>query len=289
VVLGIGDDAAIVRSRPGEQIVVSTDTVVENVHFRWASEAPTTIGRRALVANLSDLAAMGARPLGFTVALSAPPDLSIDRLDGLARGLAREAVEYGCPWIGGNLSRAREVSLSIGVLGGVEPGRVLQRSHVRAGDRLCVTGTLGGQALARLEADRCGRPMRRVPVPRLAAGRALGRLAGRGGCIDLSDGLARDAANLLDGTGLGAGIETDCLPRPRGFDARCRRLKVDPVGLLVGGGEDYELLFSVRPDAPSASVLARKLGVPVSGIGRVTRTPGVRGLPPGAGPGWRHF
>jgi thiamine-monophosphate kinase len=293
VPLGPGDDAALLRPPAGRDLVVSTDAMVEDVHFRWADEAPATIGRRALAANLSDLAAMGAEPLGFTAALSAPPTLPLERLDGLARGLAREAARAGCPWVGGNLSRARETSLAIGILGSVEPARALRRRDVRAGDRICVTGTLGGQALARLEAERRGGRLSRVPEPRLAAGRALGRLAGRGGCIDVSDGLARDLRNWIDGTGLGARIDAESLPRPRGFDARCRRLAVDPLGLVISGGEDYELLFSVRPGAPGAPTLARRLGVPVTEIGRITRASGVVGLPAGAGTGgadgWQHF
>ncbi|MGH0037102.1 MAG: thiamine-phosphate kinase [Myxococcota bacterium] len=291
VALGIGDDAALLRlpARAGEQLVVSTDSVVEDVHFRWSDEAPATIGRRALVANLSDLAAMGARPLGFTVALAAPPELPVERVDGLARGLAREAAAFACPWVGGNLSRARETSLAIGILGTVEGGRALRRRDVRAGDPVFVTGALGGQALARLRAERAGVAIRRVPTPRLAAGRALGRLAGRGGCIDVSDGLARDLHNWLDGTGLGASIDRESLPRARAFDAACRRLGVDPEGLLVSGGEDYELLFSVRPRAASAARLARRLGVPVTRIGRIEGSPGVSGLPAGSGPGWSHF
>jgi len=287
VVLGIGDDAALLRTRAGEDVVVSSDAMVEDVHFRWAQESPVDVGRRALVANLSDLAAMGARPLGFTLSLAAPPDLPVARLDGLAAGLARESAAHGCPWVGGNLARARETSISITVVGAVTRGRALRRGDVRAGDRLYVTGTLGGQALARLQAERRGGRLRRVPVPRLEAGRALGRLRQRGGCIDVSDGLAADLGNLLRGTRLGADLEAEKVPRPRGFDAACGRLGVSPRDLALGGGEDYELLFSVRPDAPGTAALSRRLGVPVTEVGRIGRRPGIRGLAGAAG--WRHF
>ncbi len=285
--LGIGDDAAIVRPRPAEDWVVSHDSTVEGVHFRFANESPTTIGRRALVANLSDLAAMGARPLGFTAALAAPGSLALDRLDGLAAGIARAAARFDCPWIGGNLSRARETSIHIAVFGAVPRGRALRRDAVRAGDRLFVTGTLGDQALARHRAEAGRRRMTRVPEPRLEAGRALARLSWRGGCIDVSDGLASDLRNLLDGTGLGADIESDSIPISKACSAGCRRLGLSSADLAATGGEDYELLFSLRPGAPSAAALSRRLGVPVSEIGRVSRRSGIRGL--AAPSGWRHY
>ncbi len=286
VVLGIGDDAALLRPRPGEDLAVSTDALVEDVHFRWWSESPRHVGRRALVAGLSDLAAMGARPLGCLLALAAPPRLALRRFDGLIAGLLQEAGAHACPLVGGNLSRARHTSLSLTVVGSVPRGRALTRRGARAGDRLCVTGALGAMALAVARAERGGAPVRWVPTPRLAAGRALTRLAGIGGCIDLSDGLEVDLEHLLEGTPLVAELEPGALPLPRGFAAACRRAGLDPGRLARGGGEDYELLFPVRPDGPSPALLTRRLGVPVSAIGRL-----VRGRRRGRRPprGWRHF
>ncbi len=123
VALGIGDDAALLRLRAGEELAVSTDACFEGVHFRLANESARTIGRRALVANLSDLAAMGARPLGCVLALAAPSGLSVRTADALVAGLLDEAVRYACPLVGGNLSRARELSLTLTVLGAVARGQ----------------------------------------------------------------------------------------------------------------------------------------------------------------------
>ena len=285
VALGIGDDAALLRLRAAEELVVSTDASVERVHFRWQTDAPAALGRRALAAAVSDLAAMGARPLGCTLSLAAPPALELRRLDAALRGLVAEAAGRGCPLIGGNIARARETSFHLTVLGAVKRGRALRRDAARAGDLLLVTGTLGRAALRRARAAAERKPHHDVPPDRLSAGRKLGALGRRVACIDLSDGLAADLPHLLGG-GLGAEVVCDALPRMRGFDASCRRLGLDPAVLLASGGEDYELLFSCAPRAADPTRLARRLGVRVSAIGRVVARPGIRGLPEG---GWRHF
>jgi len=279
VVLGIGDDAAILRPGPREDVVVSSDACVEGVHFTWSLHAPATIGRRALVANLSDLAAMGARPLGFTCAMAAPPGLALRRFDGVLDGMLRVASDHGCPLIGGNLTRAKRTHLTITVVGGVARGRALRRDALRPGDRLFVTGELGRSSLALLTARRRGGRMTHVATPRLAAGRALGRMRGRCACIDLSDGLAGDLAHLAEASGVGALIDAGRLPVPRNFERACRALGRDPVALATAGGEDYELLFGLPDRAPGATALSRRLGVTVTEIGRATRTRGLRGLP----------
>lgn len=283
VVLGMGDDAAILRARAAEDWVVSTDVAVEDVHFRWSIQTPRHVGRRALLANLSDLAAMGARPLGFVLALSAPPSLSLARFDGLISGLLTEARTHGCPLVGGNLSRGRQTTLCISVFGAVARGAALRRDALRVRDRLYVTGTLGGSALALARSKRTGSRLKRLPVPRLEAGRALARLdGGKGACIDLSDGLIPDLQNLLRASGVGAALELARVPLPRGFSAACARQGLDARQLSLAGGEDYELLFSLRTQTArrlSAEALSTRLGVPVTEIGHVTRERGLSGLP----------
>jgi thiamine-monophosphate kinase len=283
--LAIGDDAAILRPRKDEELVLSTDAQVEGVHFRFGRETPRSVGRRALAVNLSDLAAMGAEPVGALLSLCAPPAMALSVFDQLIAGFIDESRRNSCPLVGGNLSSAEMSSLTVTVIGRCRRGRALRRHGLRAGDRLYVTGTLGGAALARLRADRTRTPLRRVPVPRLSAGRALGQIRGVHACIDLSDGLASDLAQLLVGTDLGAEVEFERLPAPRGFRGACRELGLESGDLLVNAGEDYELLFALAPKSPlnDPVVLREKLGVPVSEIGRVIRGSGIRGLPPSRG------
>ncbi len=288
LIVGIGDDAAVLRPPAGEDWVVTTDALVEGTHFRWSNQSARCIGRRALVANLSDLAAMGARPLGFVFALAAPPSLEVRTLDGLVAGLLAEAETHGCPLIGGNLSRARQTSITITAQGCVKRGRALLRDAARPGDRIFVTGTLGGVALevARAAVGR-GR-VRGVPIPRLRAGRALARMSDVGACIDISDGLLADLDHVLDRSGCSAELDLASLPRPPRFEAACRRLGVDPIRLATCGGEDYELLFTLRASraaGPTAAALARRLGVAVTEIGKVVKKVAERRKKAG----WRHF
>lgn len=288
--LRIGDDAALLRPPAGQDLVFSTDAVVEGTHFRRGRETPRTVGRRALAVSLSDLAAMGARPVGALLDLAAPATGALREFDAVVAGFVDEGRRHDCPLVGGNLARSSRWSLDVTVIGAVPRGRALRRRGLRPGDGLYVTGSLGGAALARLRADARGGRLTRVPTPRLDAGRALARLAGARACLDVSDGLATDLGHLLAGDGLGARVDPARLPRPRGFDRACRALGLDPTGVITGGGEDYELLFAFRsqrngPEA-EAKRLGRALGLPVTWIGDVRHAPGLEGLP---APRGHHF
>lgn len=287
VALGMGDDAALLRLRSNEELAVSTDAFVEGVHFRAEIDSPTILGRRSYAAALSDLAAMGARPLGVVVALAAPPDLSVAWVDRWLRGLLRGAVDWKAPLVGGNLARASEISFTATVHGAVPKRRGLLRSDAKPGDRVYVTGELGRSALDFARAD-AGKGMRKhVPTPRLVAGQKLRGLPGRGACVDISDGIGADLGHLLRASQVGAELVSERLPRPRGFDAACRALGVNPQTLLAAGGEDYELLFTLRGKPLSEETLSRRLGVRVTQVGRITRERGLRGLE--QIPGFTHF
>ena len=286
VQLGIGDDAALLRTRPGESVAVTTDAFVEEVHFRQATERPGHIGRRAAAATLSDLAAMGARSLGLCVSFQGPAATELRWLDAWLGGLLAVSRRCETPLVGGNVARAPQLSFTLTAMGAVASRRALRRDAARVGDRICVTGSLGRAALdlARAEAGLAQR--RYLPEPRLAAGRALTRIRGMGACIDLSDGLEADLRHLLAASKVGADIDPQRVPRPRGFAASCRALGRNPDDLLFGGGEDYELLFTVRPAGPSLPSLRKRLGVAVTAIGTVTRGRGLRGI---RGGGFAHF
>ena len=279
--LGIGDDAALLRGRAGEELVFSTDTLVEDVHFRFGRETPRTVGRRAIAVNLSDLAAMGAEPVGLLLGLCAPASLPVGVFDGLIAGVVFEAERFGCPLVGGNLARAPICSLSVTVIGRVEAGRALRRTGLAPGDLVFVTGVLGRAALLRLRADRKRSPLHAVPEPRIEAGRRLARIASTRACIDLSDGLASDLGHLLRASHVAAEIDPAALPRARGFAGACRAMGVDPLTLQAAGGEDYELLFALAPGrlASDPPELSRRLGVPVTRIGSIVAGRGIRGLP----------
>lgn len=283
-VLGIGDDAAILRSRAGEDLVFSTDTLVEDAHFRLDREGPRRIGRRALAVNLSDLAAMGATPVGALLSLCAPPYLPVSVFDGFIAGFVDDSKRFACPLVGGNLARAEKCILSVTVIGRVARARALRRAGIAAGDVLFVTGVLGQAALARVTADRRGGRLRHVPEPRLEAGRRLARLRDVKACIDLSDGLATDLGHLLRPARVGAWIDSAALPAAPGFFRACSRMGIDPLRLQSTGGEDYELLFALAAGRAAAdpAALSRRLGVRVTRIGRVVAGAGVAGIPSSA-------
>ncbi|MDJ0788548.1 MAG: thiamine-phosphate kinase [Myxococcota bacterium] len=283
-VLGIGDDAALLRHRADEDVAVSTDAFVEGVHFRFDQEAPATAGRRAMAGALSDLAAMGARPLGVTCALAVPPNAELDPVMNLFSGLIEAARQHDAPLAGGNVTRARELSVVLTVVGAVRRGRALRRQGAKPGHRILVTGTLGGQALQRAR----GR-VRRAPTPRLQAGQRLAADRLASACIDISDGLLADLGHLCRASGVGAEVDAEAVPRPRSLGVVARALGRAPEDWFLAGGEDYELLFTVRPGAPSCEELSGRLGLPVSEIGRITREDLVLLGAPEPPAGWRHF
>ena len=285
VALGVGDDCALLQPAPGTQLAISCDMLVEGRHF-FADVDPEALGHKALAVNLSDLAACGARPLGCTLAL-ALPQADDAWLAAFARGLFALADAHGCPLIGGDTTRG-PLNICITVFGEVPvvAGRsqALLRSGAQPGDELWVSGTLGDARLA-LEALQGRRTLPAAvlaaararlerPTPRVALGLALRGLASA--ALDLSDGLVGDLGHILDASRCGACIDTGAAARLLGTqdpaldeDAR--------LALVLGGGDDYELLFTA-PVAQRAAVLAagRQAGVPVSCIGNLEAEPGLR-------------
>ena len=289
---GPGDDAAVLDWPVGRRCALSSDLFLEGAHFDPGDD-PADIGHKALAVNLSDLAAMGARPVCFTLALALPA-IDDDWLTGFSAGLRELARTHDCVLAGGDVSRgALGVCITVlGALDGAAPA--LRRDAGRAGDRIGITGDLGGAAYARRhpggDAD-CRRRLHR-PEPRVAFGRALRGLARA--AIDVSDGLLLDLGRLLAASGCGGSVALEEVPLPAAVAAE-QAADGDWVRTL-GGGEDYELLFTA-PAAAWDEIEARAatLKLPVRAIGRTEPEPGLRAAERGRTvelperPGFDHF
>ncbi len=305
--LGIGDDCAILSRRRGEEIVVTTDFSLEGRHFRRDWHSAPSIGHRALARGLSDIAAMGARPLAAFLSLALPQSVASDRIwiDGFLDGLLALAKLHAVPLAGGDTAEAPgdAVLADIVLLGAAPTGRALRRSGARAGDLLYCTGALGGASAELAEvtanprrfaaATAPGEHPHLFPQPRLAVGQALLRRRLATACIDMSDGLSTDLAHLCAASSVAAEVDAIALP----LHPLAQRL--DPEARMqaaLHGGEDYELLFTARPSTRIPRNLA---GVPITPIGRIVKsrfaTPQVsladaKGLRTALEPrGWEHF
>ena len=283
--LGSGDDAAV--TVPGGAVATSVDALIEGVHFRRQTASLRQIGRKALSTALSDLAAMGAAPGEAYVWLGAPGDMDEAELLEVGEGLAAVATETGTTIAGGDLTRAPVLSLAVTVTGHARhPDDFVTRGGARPGHTLVVTGELGGAAagLALIErASGAGldaqaadalRARQLDPTPRLAAGQALAA-AGATAMIDISDGLAGDAGHVATASGALLVIDADALPIAPGVAPVAESADLDPLELATAGGEDYELLAALPPEAvaPAKEALAA-LGTPLTAIGRVEAAAG---------------
>ncbi|WP_028115831.1 thiamine-phosphate kinase [Ferrimonas senticii] len=280
VILGVGDDAALLNVPEGHHLVVSTDTLVSGIHF-FADIDPAKLAFKTVAVNLSDLAAMGAEPAWMTLAITMP---AIDEpwLAQFAKGLEEVCDYYGVALVGGDTTRG-PLSLTITVHGHVPQGRALRRDGAKVGDWIYVTGPLGDsgaglQALYDGNTDPAWQPFidrHLTPKPRLAAGIALRGLASA--AMDLSDGLGSDLGHLLKASGVGAQIELAQIPINPKLEALVGRQQA--LQLALGSGEDYELLFTV-PDSHKAALstaISETSAVPIC-IGQIVAGEGIRYL-----------
>ena len=286
---GIGDDAAVVEPARGTLDVVTTDAVVEGVHFDRSFVSAADVGHRTLAVNLSDLAAMGATPRAAVLSLVLPGTLAVADLDGMIEGLLALAARHGVALVGGNVTRTTgPLVLGLTAVGAVRRRRVLTRGGGRPGDELWVTGAVGAAAagldalrqgpapdpVSDPELDDCMARYRR-PEPRVRIGALLGRNRVARAGIDLSDGLADGLRQLAHASGLGAEVDATAIPVHPGARRWFAGAGSDPVEAALGGGDDYELLIAVpRRQRRALRMLARLFrGVPVTRIGELTKVP----------------
>lgn len=297
---GLADDAALLDVSDGAGRIVTTDSLVEGTHF-LPDDPPDRVARKALRVNLSDLAAMGAAPEAYTLALQIPAARDDGWIAALAQGLAADQARFGVALIGGDTVSARgPAMLTVTAIGRLGPGKPLRRNGAAAGDDVYVSGTIGdgglGLRACRGEAAGLDAVHRQyaidryqLPEPRVALGPALATTATA--CLDVSDGLVADLGHLARASGLAAEILLDDVPRSAAVAAATDYRESE----RIAAGDDYELLFTAPPARRGAvTALARTAGTPVARIGRMLSGAGVRVLDGGGAPlalartGWRH-
>jgi len=262
VKVGIGDDCAVLRPKPGFELLVTTDLCIENVHFRRAWHPPAVVGHRCLTRGLSDIAAMGGEPLACFLSLGFPADVPQSWVNGFLRGLLALARRHKVQLAGGDVSSATQIMADIVVTGQVPAGTAVLRSGAQSGDRIYVTGSLGGSAgtLRQLLAGGSVKPSKTCPhfypTPRLKVGDWIRKRRLVTAMIDLSDGLSVDLAHICDESGVSGLLISSKIPVAKNAD----------LELALHGGEDYELLFTARR---KAKIPARIAGIEVTEIGEI--------------------
>jgi thiamine-monophosphate kinase len=271
-ILGPGDDCAILAPSKHPQLF-TIDSMLEDVHFRLAWGPPQKLGAKALAVNLSDIAAMGGTPTACVINLAVRDGLDARFFDRLYAGIRATAEHYNVDVVGGNVTRADRLAITVALLGDTSRG-VMRRDLARADDDIFVTGTVGDSAaglailMGKCEVRGAARKFlveRHLnPTARIEAGLALAKLRPTPAAIDISDGLLQDLGHILERSNVGAEIDSRAIPVSSAYHAAMKH----DLSLALGGGEDYELLFCARP-GHSEQALTRALGVPVLRIGRI--------------------
>jgi thiamine-monophosphate kinase len=276
-VLGIGDDCAVLPQSEGLETLVTTDMLVEGVHFLLEDIDPYSLGWKSAAVNLSDIAGMGGKPVGTFLSCALPKTLDDDFLKGLFEGYKALSERFDCPLMGGDTTASLDrLCINVTVLGTCEAGRSRKRSAAEPGDLICVTGPLGDSAaglkvildnVERNEEKGILRERHYRPVPRVEEGMKLAATPGVNAMMDISDGIASDLRHIMEASGTGARVDVRSLPLSAELRTVCARRGWDPVELAAGGGEDYELLFTCRPGTA--------VPVPHTVIGEILAAPGL--------------
>jgi thiamine-monophosphate kinase len=275
VVMGVGDDAAVLRPTPGKVVLVTTDLLLEGVHFRLEFTDLYRLGRKAIAVNLSDIAACGGTPTAFVVSLAIPAETDVTSVQALYKGMMEQARTYGVSLVGGDTSRGKELMISITLIGEVEERNCVYRNGAKHGDRVFVTGQLGDSALGLKmlkKGVKEGYLIERHldPTPRIKEGGEIARRGLATAMIDISDGLIADLGHILEQSGVGAQVHVPQLPLSASYREHVKQYYQNPYLLALAGGEDYELLFTVPAEREEAiKRLAQELGTPFTMIGEI--------------------
>ena len=285
VIVGIGDDAAVLRFSARDDVVVTTDSLVEGTHFERGWLTPREIGWRLAAANLSDIAAMGAEPKYALISLMLPRAVSGKQAEAIQRGAVEHLSRFDTSVVGGNIaSTDGPLVVDMTLIGACARGVVWERC-ARRGDAIVLAGTIGGAAagVLALKKVKSGstavvkaykRPKAQVEVARALSGRAAVH-----GAIDISDGLSSDLIHICEASGVGCEIDATALPIPRAVREFCAKRRIDPIRFALHAGEDYALLLSVAPQrAREVCRIIGNAGAPASIIGIFTASAGVYGI-----------
>jgi len=280
--VGIGDDTALFRPKSGHETILTCDWFLEGTHFLREKHSPDSVGWKCLARGISDVAAMGGVPRCFLLSLALPESHTDRWLDAFLGGLRRASRKFDCTLAGGDSTQRREILINLTIVGEIRNGRAVLRSGARAGEIIYVTGRLGEAELGlRMLRSRNGPvrpsnpPLKKhlYPEPRLALGQWLAEKGLATSMMDLSDGLSSDLPRLCAASGVGALVESTKLPVVQ-LSSTDRQHRLDPLQLALHGGDDYELLFTVRPRR--VNMLPKTLhGVPLTAIGRITEQRGL--------------
>jgi len=287
VTLGIGDDTASIRPRPGYELLVTCDCLVDGQHFLSDRITPLDLGRRAMVVNISDIAAMGGQPLYGLVSLGLKTDIPVADVENMYRGFAMELNPFGASIIGGNITKTRDaIFIDITLIGEVEQGKLMLRSTARVGDAILVTG-YPGQAAAGLQfllrshsrKDIREHPLVRAyntPAHRAREGQAIARSGYATAMIDTSDGFLGDLGHICQDSGVGAALIQEKLPISDDLRQAAVERKLDPYELFLQDSDDYELIITSAPKnvAQICSAVASVSNVPVTEVGKITDSVG---------------
>jgi len=275
VIAGIGDDAAALHSSADRLQLVTTDMLVEDVHFRLSTTEPSQLGWKSLAVNISDIAAMGGEPTYAFVSIGLPRETLVKFVDELYAGMRTIAETYSVDIVGGDTVSAPQLIINIALLGEVEEENLILRSGAQIGDAIVVTGDLGGSGagLEILERDLPigGKRKHLMPIPRVQEGRLLARSGYVTSMIDISDGLASEVHHICEESGTGAKLLMQKIPLSGNVHRVAEHIGKPPHDFALFGGEDYELLFTCHPDKVPllTESLLRKYNTPLTAVGRI--------------------